>query len=41
MRFHRSVAVGDRLNLQVSHSDPRLDRIHLEEVVGQTASANS
>jgi exoribonuclease II len=41
MRFHRSVAVGDRLNLQVSHSDPRLDRIHLEEVVGQTAPANS
>jgi len=33
MRFTRSVAPGDRLQIRVSHADPRHDVIHLEEVV--------
>ncbi len=33
MRFHRDISPGDRLNLRVSHADPRQDIIHFEEVV--------
>lgn len=38
MRFNRSVALGDQLQLRVHHADPRLDRIQLEEMVPQEAS---
>ncbi len=33
MRFNRDVTPGDRLNLRVSHADPRQDIIHFEEVM--------
>jgi exoribonuclease-2 len=32
MRFTRAIEPGDRLNLRVSHADPRQDFIHFEEV---------
>lgn len=33
MRFNRQISPGDRLTLRVSHSDPRQDIIHFEEVM--------
>lgn len=39
MRFKRSVSLGDRLEVQVSHSDPRQDEIHFRELVNQEAQA--
>lgn len=33
MRFNRQISPGDRLTLRVSHSDPRQDIIHFEEVL--------
>lgn len=33
MRFNRAVTPGDRLQLRVSHADPRQDIIHFEEVM--------
>ncbi len=35
MRFTRPVSPGDRLELKVSHSDPRQDIIHFQEMVYQ------
>ncbi len=35
MRFSRSVSPGDRLELRVSHADPRHEIIHFEEMVYQ------
>lgn len=32
MRFTRSITPGDRLELRVSHADPRQDVIHLQEI---------
>lgn len=37
MRFTRAVAPGDRLEVSVSHADPRQDVIHLKEIVAQQA----
>ena len=37
MRFRRSVALGDRLDVQVSHADPRQDVIHFKELITQEA----
>lgn len=37
MRFRRSVALGDRLDVQVSHADPRQDVIHFKELIAQEA----
>ncbi|HEY9829468.1 MAG TPA: ribonuclease R family protein [Stenomitos sp.] len=37
MRFRRSVALGDRLDVQVSHADPRQDVIHFRELIAQEA----
>ncbi|MBD2127961.1 ribonuclease R [Microcoleus sp. ZQ-A2] len=37
MRFRRSVALGDRLDVQVSHADPRQDVIHFKELIVQEA----
>jgi exoribonuclease-2 len=39
MRFKRSVTPGDRLEVRVSHADPRQDVIHLREMVNQEAQA--
>jgi exoribonuclease-2 len=39
MRFKRSVSLGDRLEVQVSHVDPRQDEIHFRELVNQEAHA--
>jgi exoribonuclease-2 len=39
MRFKRSVSLGDRLEVQVSHADPRQDEIHFRELVNQEAHA--
>ena len=39
MRFKRSVSLGDRLEVQVSHSDPRQDVIQFRELVDQEAQA--
>jgi exoribonuclease-2 len=39
MRFKRSVSLGDRLEVQVSHADPRQDVIHFRELVNQEAHA--
>jgi exoribonuclease II len=33
MRFNRSITPGDRLQLRVSHADPRQDIVHFEEVL--------
>ncbi len=38
-RFHRSVAVGEQLQLKVSHVDPRQDRIQLDEVALPTGES--
>ncbi|MBD0343373.1 MAG: VacB/RNase II family 3'-5' exoribonuclease [Coleofasciculus sp. Co-bin14] len=39
MRFRRSVKPGDRLEVQVSHADPRQDVIQFRELVAQEAQA--
>ncbi len=39
MRFKRSVSLGDRLDVQVSHADPRQDVIQFRELVDQEAHA--
>jgi exoribonuclease-2 len=39
MRFKRSVSLGDRLEVKVSHVDPRQDEIHFRELVNQEAHA--
>ena len=41
MRFTRSVSPGDRLEVQVSHADPRQDVIHFREMVNQEAQASA
>lgn len=41
MRFKRSVSLGDRLEVQVSHADPRQDEIHFRELVSQEAQATA
>ena len=39
MRFKRTVSLGDRLEVQVSHADPRQDVIQFRELVDQEAQA--
>lgn len=39
MRFQRSIALGDRLQVLVSHADPRQDVIQFREMVEQQAQA--
>lgn len=39
MSFKRSIALGDRLEVQVSHADPRGDAIRFRELVNQQAQA--
>jgi exoribonuclease-2 len=39
MRFKRSVSLGDRLEVKVSHVDPRQDDIQFRELVNQEAQA--
>jgi exoribonuclease II len=39
MRFRRSVSLGERLDVQVSHADPRQDVIHFRELIAQEAQA--
>lgn len=39
MRFNRSISPGDRLEVKVSHSDPRQDIIHFQEMVYQEAQS--
>jgi exoribonuclease-2 len=39
MHFKRSVSLGDRLEVQVSHADPREDKIHFRELVNQEVQA--
>ncbi|HEY9670625.1 MAG TPA: ribonuclease R family protein [Waterburya sp.] len=39
MRFRRSVALGEQLDVQVSHADPRQDVIQFRELVDQEAQA--
>lgn len=41
MRFNRSVDLGERLQVRVLSSDPRMDRIVLEEYYETTASISS
>ena len=41
MRFTRPVTPGDRLELKVSHADPRQDIIHFQEMMYQEAQAKS
>ncbi|WP_404789119.1 ribonuclease catalytic domain-containing protein [Altericista sp. CCNU0014] len=41
MRFHRSIDLGERLQVRVISSDPRMDRIVLEEYYETTASVSS
>ena len=41
MRFTRPVTPGDRLELRVSHADPRQDIIHFQEMTYQEAQAKS
>lgn len=40
-RFRRTVALGDRLEMQVSRSDPRLDVIQFRELVDQPSESAS
>jgi len=35
MRFKRSVRLGDRLDVQVTHADPRQDVIQFRELMDQ------
>jgi exoribonuclease-2 len=39
MRFRRSVRLGDRLDVQVSHADPRQDVIQFRELINQEVQA--
>ncbi len=39
MRFRRSVSLGDRLEVQVTHADPRQDVIQFRELVAQEVQA--
>lgn len=39
MRFRRSVSLGERLDVKVSHADPRQDVIHFRELIAQEAQA--
>jgi exoribonuclease II len=39
MRFRRSVKLGDRLDVQVSHADPRQDVIQFRELINQEVQA--
>jgi exoribonuclease II len=39
MRFHRAVVPGEELIVKVSHSDPRQDVIHLQEMVAEPSEA--
>ncbi|NEP02853.1 MAG: VacB/RNase II family 3'-5' exoribonuclease [Symploca sp. SIO2E9] len=39
MRFQRSIALGDRLQVLVSHADPRQDIIQFREMIEQQAQA--
>lgn len=39
MRFHRTVALGDRLDVRVSYADPRQDRIEFREMIEAAQSA--
>jgi len=32
MRFGRSIEIGDRLEVKVTHCDPRSDAVHFQEV---------
>ena len=40
-RFRRTVSLGDRLEMQVSRSDPRLDVIQFRELVDQPSESAS
>ncbi|NJL91430.1 MAG: VacB/RNase II family 3'-5' exoribonuclease [Coleofasciculaceae cyanobacterium SM2_1_6] len=40
MRFNRQVNLGDRLEVQVSHADPRQDVIQFRELVNQGTTVN-
>ena len=33
MRFGRSIEIGDRLEVKVTHCDPRSDAINFQEVI--------
>lgn len=37
MRFSRSIQIGDRLEVKVTHCDPRADAIHFQEMIFQAA----
>ncbi|PSB14779.1 RNB domain-containing ribonuclease, partial [filamentous cyanobacterium Phorm 46] len=37
MRFGRSIEIGDRFEVKVTHSDPRSDVIQFQEVILQAA----
>ena len=37
MRFSRSIAIGDRLEVKVTHCDPRSDAIQFQEMIFQAA----
>jgi exoribonuclease-2 len=37
MRFNRQVQLGEQINVQVSHADPRQDVIHFRELIEQAA----
>jgi exoribonuclease II len=39
MHFKRSVTLGDRIEVQVSHADPREGKIHFRELVNQEVQA--
>jgi exoribonuclease-2 len=39
MHFKRSVALGDRLEVQVSHADPHEDTIQFRELMEQEVQA--
>ncbi|MEO8891027.1 MAG: RNB domain-containing ribonuclease, partial [Coleofasciculaceae cyanobacterium] len=39
MHFKRGVTLGDRIEVQVSHADPREGKIHFRELVSQEAQA--
>lgn len=39
MRFHRSIQLGERLNVKVSYADPRQDRIEFREMIEAAQSA--
>jgi exoribonuclease-2 len=39
MRFKRAVSLGDRLDVQVSHADPRQDVVQFRELINQEVQA--